>query len=227
MKELQEAYVTLKKHAIELEKAFEESQVLHDVEAFETTVLEEETTKEVNAYFNTLSIGLKNVYKVLRFARLAVQLGIAGAVVLGLTVLHASMKAVLPVKVATPVLGGAWILGGAFVAFRLTAGTVAGWVASTERNARRKRRLKQQLNGLQDRIHIMVATQEALKLEVTPEETSTDIVPAHQNSPAESTGSSVELVEAVGPSEAPTKPKEPKPMESWRQYATMGRRKKE
>lgn len=47
MKELEEAYLTLRKHAMELEKAFEESQVLPEVEAFETNVLEEETTKEV------------------------------------------------------------------------------------------------------------------------------------------------------------------------------------
>lgn len=141
-------------------------------------------------------------------------------------------------------LGGAWILGGAFVVFRLTAGTVAGWVASAERNARRKRRLKQKLHELQDRIHIMVATQEALKLATTTEEAPIENVPDRRNSPAESTGSSVELVEApghggeegapptsseaVGPSDALEKqPKEPKPMETWRQYATLGRKKKE
>lgn len=70
---------------------------------------------------------------------------------MGLSVLHSTIKVLLPARVAAPVVGGCWVFGGVFIAWRLTAGTVAGWVASTERNARRKRMLQQKLQLIEVR----------------------------------------------------------------------------
>lgn len=45
---LQKAYDDLRHHVVELEREFRESGLITEVEAFETTVLEEETTREVS-----------------------------------------------------------------------------------------------------------------------------------------------------------------------------------
>lgn len=74
-----------------------------------------------------------------------VQLGVAGALAVGLSVVHSTVKALLPAKVAAPMVGGAWFVGGALIAWRLTAGTVAGWVGLVERNSKRKRTLARKL----------------------------------------------------------------------------------
>lgn len=44
---LQKSYDDLRHHVVELEREFRESGLITEVEAFETTVLEEETTREV------------------------------------------------------------------------------------------------------------------------------------------------------------------------------------
>ena len=93
---------------------FEASRVIEEVDQFETSFLERQTTRELSS---------------------------AGGLALGLAILHSTAKALLPARVAGTVVGGAWVLGGAFVVFRLTASTVAGWAAQTERNIRRKKRL--------------------------------------------------------------------------------------
>jgi hypothetical protein len=75
----------------------------------------------------------------------ASQLGIAGALALALTVLHSAAKTLLPARLAGPLVGGMWALGGAFMAVRVAAGAVAGWAGVATRNARRKRRLRAKL----------------------------------------------------------------------------------
>lgn len=159
------------------------------------------------------------------------QLGVAGAFALGLTVLHQTVKALLPAKVATPVVGGAWMLGGAYIVFRLTAGTVGGWIGVMERNARRKKNLRRKLEDLEDRLRVMLDTQAVLMgcqpTRGVPEEAR------GQASRAHSAGSSAELVEApstegegspegsaAGAMSPPTEE-----MEGWHRYATLARRK--
>lgn len=163
IEDLKQAYDALRKQAEALAEEFEDSEVTKIVQQLETDFFEEQTAKE---------------------------LGVAGAIALGLSVLHTTIKTLIPAKAAVPIIGGVWLVGGAFIIFRLTAGTVAGWVASTERNARRKRVLQQRLDIIQDRIRLMVHTQ-ALLLN-----TAAATAGGGRESPAGSTGSSADFVEA-------------------------------
>lgn len=73
----------------------------------------------------------------------------AGAVALGTALVHTTVKAILPAKVVMPLISGAWFLGGAFIIFRVTASTAAGWAAMTQRNARRKLMLHTKLEAIE------------------------------------------------------------------------------
>jgi hypothetical protein len=159
---------------------------------------------------------------------LSAQLGIAGALALGLSMLHQTVKAVLPSQVAGPVIGGAWVLGGGFILFRLTAGTVAGWVGVMERNSRRKRQLRRKLEALELRLRAMLDTQAAMGLAAAR---GGGGGPPRRVSPSGSTGSSAELVEAPGDEERSPPPERrgaaaaARPGEgvrSWRRYASLG-----
>ena len=142
------------------------------------------------------------------------QLGVAGAVALGLSVVHTTMKVILPSKAAVPLISGAWFLGGDFIIFRVTASTAAGWAAMTQRNDRRKRLLQTRLAALQEHITAMNA---AARGEAPPSasqsphptapptaERTAEAIAAGipRPSPTGSTGSSIELVEAPAEEES-------------------------
>lgn len=74
----------------------------------------------------------------------ALQLGVTAAVAIGVSVLSHTARA-LPIKSTATVAKGLWLLGGAFVLFRLGAGALAHVALMLDRNARRKRRLIKKL----------------------------------------------------------------------------------
>ena len=111
---MEQAYKALCEQAYALLDEFEASQIISEVSEFETEYLEKQTADE---------------------------LSIAGGLTLGLAIFHSTMKVLLPSRVAGPVVGSAWVLGGAYFVFRLTSTTIRGWVGQTERNKRRKRRI--------------------------------------------------------------------------------------
>jgi hypothetical protein len=129
----------------------------------------------------------------------SLQLGVAGVTALGIGTLHKIIKLVFTPKAAAPIIGGAWILGGAFIIFHFTGSTMAGWAMMTQRNARRKRVLQIKLEGIQRRFNSL-ASSLGIEADVGPPagggEEQQEGLPTRHSSPTHSTGSSAELVEA-------------------------------
>jgi hypothetical protein len=215
LQSLQRAHRSLQQQAQALLQEWQESEVVEEAANFETQFLEEQTARE---------------------------LGTAGALALGLAVLHSTAKAVLPARVAAPVVGASWLVGGAFIVFRLTAGTIAGWVAQSERNTRRKRRLQRKLEAIEDRIRLLLATQQSLAAVESKAQGATEAVaassqgPGKKVSPTSSSGSSAELVEAPEKEESGEEARRPSEgssgagtsssLEGWRSYARLGSKKR-
>ncbi|KFM26812.1 3-hydroxybutyryl-CoA dehydrogenase [Auxenochlorella protothecoides] len=86
----------------------------------------------------------------------AQELGVAGALAVGLTVLQHSLRGVIGRDVLSR---GAWLLGAGVVVFRLTGGTLARWLSMVHANILLKRELIQRLRVVDDRIRIMAALQ--------------------------------------------------------------------
>jgi len=128
------------------------------------------------------------------------QLGVAGVTALGVGTLHKIIKLIFTPKAAAPLIGGVWVLGGAFILFHFTGSTAAGWALMTQRNARRKRLLQRKLGAIQRHLDSLVDS--GLNVAISTEQLQTeDIIeaedaPIRHNSPSHSTGSSAELVEA-------------------------------
>ena len=145
------------------------------------------------------------------------QLGVAGVTALGVGTLHKIIKLIFSPKAAAPLIGGAWILGGAFIIFHFSASTAAGWALMTQRNQRRKRILQRKLDAIQRHLTSLTgetaipspsggeggeggevsSTAQQQHSEEVPEEG--EGLPLRRTSPSHSTGSSVELVEAPSP----------------------------
>lgn len=86
-------------------------------------------------------------------------LGVVGAVAIGVGLIHQTIKALVPLKVSTPLVTGCWAIGGAYCLFRLTAGAATGWFSMTQRNARRKRQLQLKLETLEVLLYSFVIPQ--------------------------------------------------------------------
>jgi hypothetical protein len=247
--ELEQAYKALKQEVALLEQEWRATGVIEDVNSFECEFLEEQTAKEVikpvilGIYLNCIAQGVLHfmitVFKVTSnnprknlnpppkiFSILQkLQLGVAGVTALGVGTLHKIIKLIFSPKAAAPLIGGAWVLGGAFIIFHFTASTTAGWAMMTQRNARRKRMLQRKLEAIQR--HLNSLTADNPELNIAPaaaavaaagggvEETGQPHVeeisevldeegrPIRRSSPSHSTGSSVELVEAPSPENEP------------------------
>lgn len=151
--------------------------------------------------------------------------------------INTTMKTVLPSKMAGQLVTGAWILGGALIVLRLTASTAAGWAAAAQRNARRKRALARKIQDLQRRIDALAGEPPGAAAPPSPPQAALE-EGGELDSPPGSAGSSAEMVEAPGAEEVAagagastsTESTEPRParpgaFDSWRHYATLGRRK--
>lgn len=92
------------------------------------------------------------------------ELGVAAAVAAGVSVLAQTAKVLPGLRSPGLVAKGLWLVGGAVVLFRLSAGALAHWAVMLDRNARRKRRLLRKLETIQERVAIMSALQQRLEL---------------------------------------------------------------
>ncbi|KAG7668200.1 hypothetical protein NADE_008653 [Nannochloris sp. 'desiccata'] len=216
--ELEQAYKALKQEVALLEQEWRESGVLEEVNSIETEFLEEQTAKE---------------------------LGVAGVTVLGVGTLHKILKLIFTPKAAAPLIGGVWVLGGAFILFHFTGSTAAGWALMTQRNARRKRVLHRKLEAIQRHFDSLTVDSELNVPPTTEQRQTEDIIEAEdasirRNSPSNSTGSSAELVEAPSAEDDPegraggvaggtstsstskTAESGGYSLESWKKYASLG-----
>lgn len=140
------------------------------------------------------------------------QLGVAGVTALGVGTLHKIIKLLFTPKAAAPLIGGVWVLGGAFILFHFTGSTAAGWALMTHRNARRKQLLQRKLEAIHRHLNSLVDSEglqaanaivdSGLNVASTTEQLQpedvieTEDALVRYNSPSHSTGSSAELVEA-------------------------------
>ncbi|GAB4822995.1 hypothetical protein N2152v2_010041 [Parachlorella kessleri] len=86
----------------------------------------------------------------------ATELGAVSGVSVGLALTHQALK-ITPLAAAGWLFRGMWAVGGAYIAWRLTAGTLARIAGMLGRNSRRKRSLEDKLQTVEDRIRIMVS----------------------------------------------------------------------
>lgn len=140
----------------------------------------------------------------------------AGSVILGGAILKQLAKLIgLPGSIVHV----SWLVGGCFIVYRISLGSIASWGRMLNRNAARKAVLLRQLEDIQDRVNIILLLQkQKFPTEPAPAETE----PSAQISPAASESSSGVLIERPETRSPPVEEVDEEAMEPLRKYAMLG-----